>query len=65
MFIAQVHKKSNSSKLFARGIAVFYGLQKRKITNKETRKKDIKNLSRCLSPYSSPFAGRNLWRRVF
>src|ERR687895_233300 len=39
MFIAQVQKKSNSSKLFARGIAVFYGLQKRKITNKETRKK--------------------------
>jgi hypothetical protein len=40
MFIAQVQKKkSNSSKLIARGIAIFYALQKRKITKRDKEKR--------------------------
>jgi hypothetical protein len=37
-------EKSNSSKFFEEGIAIFYDLQK--ITKREG--KDIKNISRCL-----------------
>src|SRR5918993_1961524 len=51
--------------LLQEGIAIFYDLQKRKITKRD-KEKDIKNLSLDVSAsYSSQFAGRNSWRMAF
>src|ERR687894_2098779 len=54
IFIAQVQKKSNSSKFFQESIAIFYDLQKE--NNRETRKETSRTSLEVSSSYSLPFA---------
>jgi hypothetical protein len=63
IFIAQVQKKSNSSKFFKKALPYFITF--RKENNKETRKETSRTSLEVSSSYSLPFAGRNSWRRVF